>query len=177
MNRVSLCLMVPFVLACGTGPSGLTIRLQGTVTAADDGSPISTVRIEVGDPATPGIIKPGHLARTDLEGRYELSFETAGCETYLLAARDESVRFESQSREGADGIRCTDEVQTFDFQLEIYVCANPPACNMPSRQGLQSRRDPNVPVYVYTEPFTLLGKHFLEPHHLCALLRSRLTAT
>ncbi len=49
MRHVPLCLVVPFVLACSTGPSEQTIaiRVQGTVTAADDGSPVAGAVLEV----------------------------------------------------------------------------------------------------------------------------------
>ncbi len=101
-----------------TGPEP-TIQLQGTVTAADDGSPIAGAEVKV----TGGCIfscTPPTYARTttDDSGRYALSFGTeGGCKAYILTASD-LIRFVSQFREGAAGVRCTDEVQTFDFQLE-----------------------------------------------------------
>ncbi len=122
MRRISLCLFVPFVLACGlVGPGEPTIRLEGTVTSADNGSPIDSVGIFVH--FTEGIFDfhGTTVARvaTDATGRYALSFGTeGGCKAYTLTASDNTIHFASQSREGAAGIRCTDEVQIFDFQLE-----------------------------------------------------------
>ena len=120
MRHVSLCVVVPFVLACGLfGPSEPTIRLEGTVTSADNGSPIDSVRIFVH--FTEGFSfnvfdTTVASATTDATGRYALSFGTeGGCKAYILTASDLTVDFASQSREG---VRCTDKVQTFDFQLE-----------------------------------------------------------
>ncbi len=51
MRHTPLCLVVPFVLACGVfGPSEPFIRVQGTVTAADDGSPVAGARVTVSSP-------------------------------------------------------------------------------------------------------------------------------
>ncbi len=119
----SLCPVVPFVLACGLfGPSEHTIRVEGTVTSADNGSPIDSVGIFVA--FTDGIFDfhGTTVARvaTDATGRYALSFGTeGGCKAYNLIV-SATIHFASQSRKGAAGIRCTDEVQTFDFQLERH---------------------------------------------------------
>ena len=79
MRRIPLCLFVPFVLACGTGPSEPNIRLEGTVTAADDGSPITAAWIDVFEAKRAPI---HHWTRipetTDLLGRYAISFLTEG---------------------------------------------------------------------------------------------------
>ena len=122
MRRVSLCLIVPFVLACGlVGPSEPTIRVEGTVTSADNGSPIDSASIFVHFTEHFLSFQGTTAARatTDATGRYALSFGTeGGCKAYTLTARDHTIHFASQSRKGAAGIRCTDKVQTFDFQLE-----------------------------------------------------------
>ncbi len=123
MRHIPLCLVVPFVLACGLlEPGELTVRLEGTVTSADNGSPIDSVGIFVH--FTEGIFDfhGTTVARvaTDATGRYALSFGTeGGCKAYTLTA-SATIHFASQSRKGAAGIRCTDEVQTFDFQLERH---------------------------------------------------------
>ncbi len=50
MRHVPLCLVVPFVLACDlVGPS-TTIQVEGTFTAAYDGSPIAGGQVLVSDP-------------------------------------------------------------------------------------------------------------------------------
>ena len=126
MRRMSLCLAFPFVLACGLlEPGVLTVRLEGTVTSADNGAPIDSIRMFAH--FTEGLLFTAQTtvasAITDATGRYALSFGTeGGCKVYTLTASDLTVRFASQSRErGASfraSVRCTDEVQTFDFQLE-----------------------------------------------------------
>ena len=133
MRHIPLCLVIPFVLACGLfGPSEPTIRVEGTVTSADNGSPIDSVGIRVFFVEGFLFTTVTTVARrtTDASGRYALSFETEGigCKAYILTVIDDlpesrllsdpTIRFASQSREGAAGIRCTDKVQTFDFQLE-----------------------------------------------------------
>ena len=108
--------------ACGlfTGPE-LTIRVQGTVTAADDGSPIAGARVKVRgtclfscDPPTFG------LTRTDESGSYSLSFDREGrCNdaTFVLEFRAEGFRFRGFFHSDPH-ITCTEELQTIDVQLE-----------------------------------------------------------
>lgn len=126
MRRIPFCLVVPFVLACGlVGPGEPTIRLEGTVTSADNGSPIDSVGIFVH--FTEHFLSfhgtTAARATTDATGRYALSFGTEGrCKAYTLTA-SATIHFASQSRRGAAGIRCTDKVQTFDFQLEHHAHA------------------------------------------------------
>ena len=94
------------------GPD-VTMQLQGTVTAADDGSPIAGARVRV-DPA---FIARRAVAetRTNHSGRYSLSFEEEGCNHLFLKPLDVSANlFVGISR----GIRCTNELQTLDFQLD-----------------------------------------------------------
>ncbi len=125
MRHIPLCLVVPFVLACGlVGPGEPTIRVEGTVTSADNGSPIDSVRILVhftevfSEPSLRFTKTNVASATTDATGRYTLSFGTeGGCKAYTLTA-SATIHFASQSRKGAAGIRCTDEVQTVDIQLE-----------------------------------------------------------
>ena len=76
MRRISLCLFVPFVLACGiVEPDSFTIRVEGTVTAADDGTPVAGATVRVfGFGTAPG---GGHT--TNASGDYSLSFVVARC--------------------------------------------------------------------------------------------------
>ena len=117
MRRIPLCLVVPFVLACGlVGPGEPTIRLEGTVTALDDGSPVPGASISVH--FTEGFLFIANTTvasvTTDASGRYALSFETeGGCKVYILtasAARFMPVELRS--------IQCTDKVQTINVQLQ-----------------------------------------------------------
>ena len=76
MRHISLCLVVPFVLACGiVGPTGPSIRVEGTVTAADDGTPVAG--------ATVGVFGlgfgPTRSTTTDASGDYSLSFVVHKC--------------------------------------------------------------------------------------------------
>ncbi len=119
----SLCLVVPFVLACGTGPSELTIRLQGTVTAADDGSPIpdASVGVFLGWSFATPPDRPSASVRTDASGRYLLALETEGkrCWDDALNISVTAKRFQHLFLWfGTSDLRCTDELQTLDFQLE-----------------------------------------------------------
>ena len=76
MRHIPLCLFVPFVLACGLfGPSEPTIRLEGTVTVADDGSPVVGARVTV-TRGFGGTVMGNAVTGTD--GRYTLSFATEG---------------------------------------------------------------------------------------------------
>ena len=59
MRRIPLCLVVPFVLACGSGPfevepDQVTIRVQGTVRAADNGTPVAGAEVEMWQPCGEG---------------------------------------------------------------------------------------------------------------------------
>ena len=121
MRRIPLCLFVPFVLACGPefGPNHFTIGAQGTVTAADDGSPVAGAVLEVKyllcfrDCTT--------LARdtTDASGNYSLSFVVDPCLALLTVVTHPGFLVESvggvfDSRQ----IDCTEELQIIDIQLE-----------------------------------------------------------
>ncbi len=119
MRHIPLCLFVPFVLACGsTEPSEPTIRLEGTITAADDGSPIAGANISVG--FSTGFLSTTTIAsdQTDASGRYALSFETkgVGCKDYFVFVVANPLFLPNLSFDS--GLRCTDKVQTLDFQLE-----------------------------------------------------------
>ena len=119
MRHIPLCLVVPLVLACGlVEPGEPTIRLEGTVTAADDGSPIAGANISVGHSmgwhSSTGVA----AGRTDASGRYALSFETegVGCKDYFVFVIANPLFLPNLSF--GSSLRCTDELQTLDFQLE-----------------------------------------------------------
>ncbi len=119
MRPIPLCLFVPFVLACGsTEPSEPTIQLEGTITAADDGSPVAGATISVG--FSTGFLSTTTIAsdHTDASGRYALSFETrgVGCKDYFVFVVANPLFLSNLSFDS--GLRCTDMVQTLDFQLE-----------------------------------------------------------
>lgn len=127
MRHIPLCLVVPFVLACGTGPSEPTIRLEGTVTALDDGSPVAGARLIVFANEFGGPYWESHI--TDASGRYALSFSTngIGCQEDEFYITVNAIRFGFGLLtlwDGNSGIRCTDELQTLDFQLQRLAPAS-----------------------------------------------------
>ena len=113
--------------ACGlfTGPE-LTIQLQGTVTAADDGSPIAGASVRVRGTCLFSCAPPTFgLTTTDESGRYSLSFDRKGrCNdsTFFLEVRAEGFRFQGFFSSVTDAhdphVTCTEELQTIDAQLE-----------------------------------------------------------
>ena len=119
MRHIPLCLLVPFVLACEQDvgpPFEPTIQLEGTVTAATDGSPMAGAGISVGyftDGLSSTTVAGG---LTDATGHYALSFETKGigCQEYnVLVSASLFLPILS-----FDALRCTNRVQTLDFQLD-----------------------------------------------------------
>jgi len=120
MRRVSVCLVTLFVCAAcrSTVEPEITIQVQGTVTAADDGSPIAGAIVQVGkllsDQAT--------QVPTNNQGDYSLSFTGCSPSSVLSivasAVGFHSVVFSSSSQDDAISVRCTEEPQTIDFQLE-----------------------------------------------------------
>ena len=101
-----------------TGPEELTMHVQGTVTAAGDGSPIAGATVLVGkflrDQAT--------QVQTNNQGDYSLSFIDTACSEsfFLISASADGFRLlliASSSQDDTIGVRCTEEVQTIDFQL------------------------------------------------------------
>ena len=134
MRRMSLCLAIPFVLACTlTEPEveRLEIRVQGTVTAADDGTPVVGARLAVwefcfGDSCTPSPAAD----TTDTSGDYSLSFVSDRCRgggtpgNIIVGHPD----FETENIGGFSDshMTCTEALQTVDIQLER---SPPPAGN------------------------------------------------
>lgn len=103
---------------------GLTIRVQGTVTAADDGSPIAGARISVTGPCFVGCAPPTDVfTTTDDSGRYSLSFDwerTCSQARFILRVSAEGFRvrnFESMSV-FEPHVRCIERIQTIDVQLD-----------------------------------------------------------
>ena len=126
MRRVSVLLAtltLASLQACGKVgimEPDVTIQVQGTVTVADDGSPIAGVPVLVFS----GVWGPTHArVTTDASGFYSLSFATeGGCHEDEFDITVGGLFFRSFRGlllwSGNSGIRCTDELQILDFQLE-----------------------------------------------------------
>ena len=131
LRRLTICLLFPaYLAACSSwhvqevSPQQLvtevTLRVQGTVTAAADGSPIAgaTVSVEKQEGFTRRSL---WRAWTDNQGDYSLSFVLTGsCLEGQLRILASAEGFRSQFNRFRDPFRCTEEVQTFDFQLERH---------------------------------------------------------
>ena len=127
MRRIPLCLVVPFVLACGSGPfevepDQVTIRVQGTVRAADNGTPVAGAEVEMWQPCGEGGC-PRFFAVvfTDTSGFYSFSVtvQESTCEDREFGISASAEGFLPLSLDGNTGIRCTDDsVQTMHFRLE-----------------------------------------------------------
>ena len=101
------------VNACGLADvgDGLTLRVQGTVTAADDGTPLAGVTLLVlgfgFHPAVEGYT-------TVASGDYSLSFTVLRCgesEKRIIVSHPGFL-------DSTVGMTCTEELQTIDVQLE-----------------------------------------------------------
>ena len=125
MRHVPLCLVVPFVLACGlVGPDDTTMRVQGTVTAAD-GSPIAgaSVHFVYNEPTSilTSILYNVANSTTDAQGHYSLSYVKEGhCgdSLFYLAANAQGFAEEWIGFTQDPHITCTEALQTIDIQLE-----------------------------------------------------------
>jgi hypothetical protein len=140
-------IMLLVVVLAGCGPIDLTeptpngevhVQVQGTVTAAADGAPIASAKVEARQMSwsSSSLLDASY---SDTPGHYTLSFVvtgdcaeshlkiTAGCEEY------QTVQYGGLFADAdTPFIRCTDEVQTIDFQLERYsppVGPTPAACS------------------------------------------------
>ena len=127
MRRISLCLAFPFVLACGlVGPDDTTMRVLGTVTAADDGSPIAgaSVRFVYHEQTSnflSWINSTADRSTTDAQGHYSLSYVKEGfCGDSLfhLVANAQGFAEEWIWFTQDPHITCTERLQTIDLQLE-----------------------------------------------------------
>ncbi len=144
MRRMSLCLAFPFVLACGPsgivgidnirGPtepdttrdlnlSPLTIRIQvqGTVTAADTGSPIAGASVEFMrcEPVsyTHCAYRAVASTTTDVHGHYSLSFALRCWGSGSLLITHPDFFIENVGLLDDPHITCTEELQIIDVQL------------------------------------------------------------
>jgi len=106
--------------------------VQGTVTAADDGSPIAGASVQVSEAGwTSGTVRT--RVQTNNQGDYSLSFfiETGVCPESVLNIVAEAQGFQLQAffgfieNPGAPRVRCTDEPQTIDFQLRDEIVLQP----------------------------------------------------
>ena len=111
MRHIPLCLVVPLVLACITGPSEqpIAIRVQGTVTAADDGSPVEGATVGV---FGFGLTRSG--TTTDASGNYSLSFVVSLCSE---SSKGIIVRHPDFRLDHIAALSCTEGVQTRDIQM------------------------------------------------------------
>lgn len=120
------------LLGDGTTEPDTTIQVQGTVTAADDGSPITGASVEVFVPGFGfGPTEVRTRVQTNNQGDYSLSFIEMGfCPESLFRISVSAQGFQSVTQSshsvfianlfvGPDTthVRCTNEQQTIDFQL------------------------------------------------------------
>ena len=118
-----LLTLIVLVAACGlTGPDDTTIRVEGAVTSAADGSPTAQATVTAG---LRGFTERETLAEssTDDLGRYALSFvKTGHCvegRFFMKASKSGFLpSYVIKSPDSVDHIRCTEDVQTINFQLE-----------------------------------------------------------
>ncbi len=113
MRHIPLCLVVPFVLACNlTEPEveRLEIRVQGTVTAADDGTPVAGATVRVFGFA----LYPGGGHTTDASGDYSLSFVVSLCSE---SSKGIIVRHPDFRLDHIAALSCREGVQTREIQM------------------------------------------------------------
>ena len=101
-------------------PEPVTIRVEGTVTAADDGSPV--VGAEVVVVRIRFLRENITLATdsTDTSGRYSLSFDNTDCVGNFVAFSITHPDFFLKSIGVIHDphVNCTEELQTIDVQLD-----------------------------------------------------------
>jgi len=126
VRRVAL--LVAVLAGCGLTEPATTgevhVQVQGTVTAAVDGAPITRAKVA----ASKMSWESGSLldaTYSDTQGHYSLSFVVTGpcLETLftIMASCEEyqALRYVNLFADAETPyIRCTDEIQTIDFQLE-----------------------------------------------------------
>lgn len=123
MRHVSLCLVALFICAaCSILGPVTTIQVQGTIAAADDGSPIAGASVEL------RLVVPTSIASwtsrsvgsstTDAQGHYSLSYVKEGGCLFVLSVNAQGFTGDGIGWLDDPDITCTDKVQTFDFQLE-----------------------------------------------------------
>ena len=100
-----------------TGPE-LTIQVQGTVTAADDGSSIVGALAGVWDPCFMGPCGFHDRDTTDASGHYSLSFVLAKCHPATLGLSVTHLAFVGMGLLfNGPHITCTEELQIIDGRL------------------------------------------------------------
>ena len=95
----------------------IRVQVQGTITAADDGSPIAGAVLELSSVAA---LQLDLLARdtTDASGDYSLSFVVARhCPAWRMVASHPGFVEQYFSFLARQNINCTEEPQTIDIQL------------------------------------------------------------
>jgi hypothetical protein len=117
-----VALLVAVLAGCGLTEPEITIRVQGTVTAATDGTAVQGARVEVWKMAFTPFLAEG--ASSDAAGHYSLSFvETGYCSERGFGIWATCGGFQTLSFAAAFDdttyIGCTDEVQIIDFQLDL----------------------------------------------------------
>ena len=124
MLHVSLCLVVPFVLARGlVGPDDMTIQVQGQVTATDDGSPIAGASVELRYLEPTSIaswtIRTVDSSTTDAQGHYSLSYVKEGrCgDLFVLVVNTQGFTRESIGFLDGPHPTCMGALQTIDVQI------------------------------------------------------------
>ena len=125
MRRIAL--LVAALAGCVPTEPEITIRVQGTVTAAADGMPITGAKVEVWQGGFSSSLVDGAFSDTD--GRYSLSFVktgycTEGCfaSVSLIKATCggfQTLGFSERDPDDTTYLRYTDEVQTIDFELDL----------------------------------------------------------
>ena len=105
-----------------TGPDDTTMRVQGTVTAADDGSPIAGASVQFVHLQSDWTLRTvAGSTPTDAQGHYSLSYVNEGfCGDSLfhLVANAQGFAEEFIWDTQDPHITCTEALQTIDLQLE-----------------------------------------------------------
>lgn len=101
-----------------------TLRITGKVTDATDNSPIyeASVRlVTLGwGPSDSTVYQE---VKTDLQGRYSIKYSRSGrCREFFSITVEKDEGLHEKKYSGlAQGVRCTENIQTFNFQLEPHI--------------------------------------------------------
>ena len=126
MRHIPLCLFVPFVLACGiVEPVGPFIRVEGTVTAANDGTPVAGAEVRVWVFCLGSDCTPPAQDTTDTAGDYSLAFVAVNCQSGgtwpgNIFVTHPDFQFENIGLFSDLHMTCTEELQTIDIQLDRF---------------------------------------------------------
>lgn len=118
--------MLTFIVTCGLFEKKTTIRIEGVVTDANDGSLIinSTVKLITSERTGGGIGGPAIVAaeaRTGQNGGYSLKYVEKGycSETFFtIEAGADGYFYQIFHSYDETHVRCTDDLQTINFQLQ-----------------------------------------------------------